>query len=164
MTWREVIENPALTNLPFKIETNEYGQVVMSPAKAVHGLFQGVIQNLLNLSFSAGQTMPEAPIETRKGVKVADVAWLSFDFLERHIEEDAFSAAPELCIEVISLTNTQKEILEKCALYLEAGALEVWTCDLKGQIRFFDNSGELSVSTLAPRFPKQISIISQKAS
>ncbi len=131
----------------------------MSPAKAMHGLFQGVIQNVLNYMIEDGQTMPEAPVETRLGIKVADVAWLSQDFLKLHLEEDAFSAAPELCIEVISPTNTQKEISQKRSLYLEAGAIEVWTCDLTGQIRFYDTTGELEQSVLAPGFPKVVSIM-----
>ena len=158
MTWREITENPILANLPYKIETNEFGQVVMSPAKAMHGLFQGVIQNLLTHLIDGGQTMPEAPIETRLGVKVADVAWLSKDFLLAHLEEDAFSAAPELCIEVISPTNTQKEITQKRKLYFEAGASEVWTCALTGQIRFYSVAGELEQSSLTPKFPKMISV------
>ena len=36
MDWREVIENPSLRNLPFKIETNEWGQIVMTPATVRH--------------------------------------------------------------------------------------------------------------------------------
>ncbi len=38
MNWQEVCENPNLQNIPFKIELNEYGQVVMSPMKVIHSL------------------------------------------------------------------------------------------------------------------------------
>ena len=34
--------------------------------------------------------------------------------------------APELCIEVVSPSNSRKELREKVAAYLEAGAEEVW--------------------------------------
>ncbi len=33
MNWQEVCREPTLQNLPFKIELNRYGQVVMSPAE-----------------------------------------------------------------------------------------------------------------------------------
>ena len=32
MTWEEIINDPTLQNLPFKIETNRFGQILMSPA------------------------------------------------------------------------------------------------------------------------------------
>ncbi len=36
MEWREVIEHPSLKNLPFKIETNEWGQIEMTPTSHAH--------------------------------------------------------------------------------------------------------------------------------
>ncbi|MDM8549434.1 hypothetical protein QUF72_05115 [Desulfobacterales bacterium HSG2] len=36
MNWQEVCEHSDLQNLPFKIELNERGQIIMSPAKAYH--------------------------------------------------------------------------------------------------------------------------------
>jgi len=36
MQWQEVCEHPSLQNLPFKIELNERGQVLMSPVKVYH--------------------------------------------------------------------------------------------------------------------------------
>jgi Uma2 family endonuclease len=158
MTWHEVVSNPDLAGLPFKIETNEFGQVVMSPASAWHSLYQGAIQVLLRKHLKGGQAPPECPIETRKGVKVADVAWMSLDFLRAHLGEEAFLSAPEICIEVLSPSNTVSEMTQKRKLYLERGALEVWTCDLKGKVQFFDADGELEQSVLAPKFPKLISL------
>lgn len=32
MRWSEVIDNPVLQNLPFKIELNRFGNILMSPA------------------------------------------------------------------------------------------------------------------------------------
>ena len=37
MTWQEVIDNPYLQNLPFKIELSKWGKVEMSPASSLHG-------------------------------------------------------------------------------------------------------------------------------
>ena len=47
MNWQEVCADAHLHNLPFKIELNEYGQVVMSPIKVYHSAFQGRIGILL---------------------------------------------------------------------------------------------------------------------
>lgn len=33
MKWQEVCEDKALQDLPYKIELNRWGQIVMSPAK-----------------------------------------------------------------------------------------------------------------------------------
>ena len=37
MNWQEVCEDRSLQDLPFKIELNEYGQIVMSPASNEQG-------------------------------------------------------------------------------------------------------------------------------
>ena len=95
MTWHEVISNSSLAELPFKIETNEFGQVVLSrPESAWHSLYQGAIQVLLRKHLKGGQVPPGCPIGTRKGVKVADVAWMSLEFLRVHLGEEAFLNAP----------------------------------------------------------------------
>ncbi|GAB5521338.1 MAG: hypothetical protein RhofKO_35890 [Rhodothermales bacterium] len=46
-TWQEVCEDPRLRDLPFKIELNAYGQIVMPPVRVKHGAFQPEISFLL---------------------------------------------------------------------------------------------------------------------
>ena len=41
MQWQEVCEHPSLRELPFKIETNEKGEIVMNAVKVIHSLYQG---------------------------------------------------------------------------------------------------------------------------
>lgn len=41
-------------------------------------------------------------------------------------------------------------------LYFEAQALEVWLCDEQGEIKFYNQHGELEQSLLVPNSPKQI--------
>jgi len=36
MNWQEVCEHKSLQDLPFKIELNEYGKIIMSPVKVYH--------------------------------------------------------------------------------------------------------------------------------
>ena len=156
MNWTEVVNNPSLQNLPFKIETNAWGQIVMSPATNKHSRFQSRIAALLGQLLQGGEFITECAIVTSKGVRVADVAWASAGFLEAYTDEDAYSLAPEICVEVISPSNSAEEILEKRELYLARGAKEVWTCNLEGQMVFYAHGGQLERSGLVPDFPTQV--------
>ena len=77
MKWEEVCENKQLQDLPFKIELNKWGQIIMSPVKIKHSFHQGRIQRLLESLLNSGEVMPECAIDTLDGVKVADVVWCS---------------------------------------------------------------------------------------
>lgn len=156
MNWLEVCEHPALQNLPFKIELDETGKIIMSPTKVYHSIYQGEIIHLLFALSTEGKAIPECAIATRKGTKVADVAWASVERLKIIWPEIECSIAPEICVEVLSATNTRNEMRDKQQLYFEQGALEVWICNAEGQMTFFDPSGELSQSILFPAFPKQL--------
>jgi hypothetical protein len=57
--------------------------------------------------------------------------------------------APDICVEIMSPSNTWEEMRHKGLLYLAAGAREVWVYDDAGCIHFFDGSGEQSASALA---------------
>ena len=43
MNWKEVCESPELQNLPFKLELNKDGEVVMNAVQVNHSLFAGKI-------------------------------------------------------------------------------------------------------------------------
>lgn len=124
MNWQEVCEHPSLKNLPFKIELNEYGQIVMSPQKVDHSIFQGEMENLLRQLQPAGKAFPECAIYTDKGTKVADVVWISDERLKIIKNEVECSIAPEICVEIPSGSNTEKEMEEKKALYFSRRAEE----------------------------------------
>lgn len=156
MDWQEVCENKYLQDIPFKIELNKWGQVVMSPAQPKHNIYQGIIQNLLASMVESGLAFPELAIQTADGVKVADVVWASEQRLDVIEDENVASIAPEICVEVKSASNTLKEMLEKKHLYLGAGAEEVWLCEQKGKMSFYNHQGQLSRSLLVPNFPDQI--------
>jgi Uma2 family endonuclease len=158
MNWQEVCDDPNLKNLPFKIELNEYGKIVMSPAKVYHSAFQGEIEYLLRSLLKTGKSLPECAIATRKGTKVADVAWVSNDRFQKIRGDAECSIAPEICIEITSSSNSHKEMTEKRALYFEAGAEEVWICNEDGRVSFYDRNGLLDVSKLVENFPSKIEL------
>ncbi len=155
MQWAEVLEHKSLRDLPFKIETNRFGQIVMSPASNQHGIIQSEICLLIG-SNTTGKSISECSITTPEGVKVADIAWASSAFLAIHGDQIAYSAAPELCVEIRSPSNSKLEMAEKKLLYFQQGAHEVWICDLNGNVSFFDPNGEVDRSRLFPEFPKHV--------
>jgi Uma2 family endonuclease len=156
MEWQEVCENKYLQDLPFKIELNRWGQIVMSPAKPKHSIYQGIIQELLNAMLDTGFAFPECAIATSDNVKVADVVWASDERLNIIEDEDVASIAPEICVEIKSASNTVEEMETKKDLYFEAKAEEVWVCDKNGNLTFYNKQGKLDESLLVPDFPRQI--------
>ncbi len=158
MNWQEVCEHLGLTNLPFKIELNENGKVLMSPVKVYHSAFQGELQFLLRSRLGHGRTLSECAIATKNGTKVADVAWASDKIFEIIKHETECSISPEICVEVFSSSNTKKEKVEKRELYFEQEAQRFWLCSEKGDIKFFNPQGEIEYSSLVPDFPKHIDL------
>ena len=159
MEWSEVLENETLQNLPFKIELNEWGNIVMSPASNVHGAIQIAIGGLLLNRLNKGErVVSECSVKTSKGVKVADVAWLSADFVATNGMGTPYEVSPELCIEILSPSNSDAEMAQKRDTYFSKGAKEVWTCNLEGEMRFFNHRGEAERSGLFPDFPSMVEL------
>jgi Uma2 family endonuclease len=102
--------------------------------------------------------LAECAIHMAKGTKVADVAWASEERFQQIKDEAECSIAPEVYIEVLSLSNTDSEIQEKQQLYFDKGAAEVWTCHADGSIHFYNVEGKLEQSLLFPTFPKLVQI------
>jgi Uma2 family endonuclease len=162
--WNALARDPALRDLPYKIETNARGQLLLSPPpKNQHSDRQEAIQDLLRSHAPEGHQPPEYAIATPAGTRAPDVIWAS---TERKKAMDATgdptTLAPEICVEVMSPTNTEAEMMEKAALYLRCGAEEVWIVDADGGIRFFvaseeDVPEEAEASQIAPDAPTRIS-------
>nr|VFK12432.1 MAG: Putative restriction endonuclease [Candidatus Kentron sp. LPFa] len=143
MQWRDVLADPCLQNLPYKVELNRRGKIEMSPASNRHGFTQSEIVFLLRQTLPHGKTITECAIRTPDGVRVADVAWGSKAFFQRqNLAQDPFDQAPEICVEIVSPGNSDLEMQRKIELYLQQGAREVWLVDLEGNCRFFTEDGE----------------------
>ena len=156
MNWSEVIADPCLQDLPYKIELNQYGAIVMTPASNRHARRQSRIYDLLTDLKNDGELIVECAVGTQRGVRVPDVAWMSNTFVEKHEESTPFVQAPELCIEVVSPSNSRREMEGKIQLYFEQGAQEVWLCSEAGALEFFSPAGALESSALFPKFPSVI--------
>lgn len=158
MTWDEVCDDPSLQDLPYKIETNRYGQIVMSPHKRNHSKFQIRLIKLFIQHLPGGEPYPEAAIQTTDGIKAADLAWDTWERLEAEDarESSLFETAPKICVEVLSRSNPMTKMLNKMRLYFEAGAEEVWICDQKGKMYFYNPAGPQAHSLICPEFPQSI--------
>ena len=157
MEWREVVEHPSLKDLPFKIETNEWGKIMMAPASYEHAIYQGIIIKWFNRIAEEGIVSPECPVQTSKGVRVADVAWASAAFIKKHgVRKLKLPESPEIVVEIESPSNSAAELEGKKLLYFEVGAREFWLCDKNGDMRFFNPQGELERSEFFGQFPGHI--------
>jgi Uma2 family endonuclease len=131
----------------------------MSPPPAPeHGDYQSILVILLHQHLPKGKITSECPISTAGGVRAADVAWSSLERRSAQRGQKVLTLAPEICVEVLSPSNTRAEIEEKRSLYFEAGAEEVWICGLDGALRVFLRGApdELSRSVLCPELPDRL--------
>jgi Uma2 family endonuclease len=157
--WHRALHDERLQDLPYRVETNEHGQIILSLHKPRHSFTQTRLVLLpdRHLAGRVGSPVVEFAVATAKGVKVPDVVWIS-DERTQQIPEDAEASPimPELVVEVLSATNTDAEVAEKRALYVAEGAREVWLIGEDGTVRFFDAEGPMDASGLAPSFPGEV--------
>ena len=161
--WRQLLADPELARLPYRVETDRHGHILMSPPPApAHGKRQNRIGTLLERFLPNGHVVTECPVSTPDGVKAIDVAWLAPERGQEADAETCLTRAPEICIEILSPSNTAGEIDEKIALYFEAGACEVWICERDGTLKFhFSSPPEIRESSeLCPKFPPRVSFLS----
>jgi Uma2 family endonuclease len=149
LRWAEVMADPTLQNLPYKIELNARGKIEMSPASIIHGRLQARLASELNTQLESGEAITECPILTEIGVRVPDIVWASADFLRVHGKSTPLSVAPEICIEIVSPSNSVEEVQEKIRAYLAAGAREVWIVGEDGGIDYHDRDGRRPSSSFS---------------
>lgn len=156
MEWSEVLNEPTLKNLPFKIELDRFGKLLMSPASNLHGMTQGQLTRLVGNKHPQGQIITECSIQTPEGTKVADVAWASDAFIAEWGTVTPFPRAPELCVEIVSPSNSREEMRIKKDLYLEAGAQEVWVVYIGSHMDIFTPAGPVDSSEFSKGIKEQV--------
>ncbi len=186
--YEHLCADPVLAHREERIETDACGRLLMSPPpRKPHALRQTKILHLLRelmgdfeLSEESGRlgespvfketdsrgveepweggALVEAPISTADGVKAADVVWCSRE-REALNPPDLYELAPEICVEVLSPSNREEEMVLKKALYFGAGAEEVWFCQTSGEMQFFcraEPDQPLAASRRCPEFPRVV--------
>ena len=163
--WNELLADTELgrelAKVEGRIETDRHGYIIMSPPAAfIHGSYQSGINRVLGTLLPHGRTVTECPISTADGVRATDVAWISHARLAAIGENVCLTQASEICVEVLSPDNTQREMSERKALFFVAGAQEVWFCDRKGKMTFFISAASTGegASGVCPRFPNAVTL------
>ena len=146
--YRAICEDPCYASVPGKIELDVWGRMLMSPASSYHSALQ------VNLATKqkqlGGQAFVEVSILTSAGVLVPDVAWASGAFMSAHGFETPYRRALEVCVEVVSPSNSRKELNEKLKAYFAAGAEEVWIIYPRSKrCEFFGKHGVMPSSAYA---------------
>jgi Uma2 family endonuclease len=138
--WNELATTPGL---PEKFELDEYGEIVeLIAPKLPHQRLVRAVSVQLEMQLG-GEALPGVNVSTNFGVRIPDVAWRKE---WPSTNEDPLPTAPTICVEVLSESNTRREIDGKTAAYLEAGAQEVILIETSGRIRYFGADGERAQS------------------
>lgn len=139
--WTELVNDPSLHDVPYKIELNAEGTIEMSPANNWHAAVQAYLAKELGNGLPDGLVFTECSVLTEIGVRVPDVAWGSSEFVKEQGTNTPFTRVPEICIEITSPSNTRKELESKVRAFLAAGAKEVWVVSASGALSFFGPDG-----------------------
>ena len=159
MTWAEICDDKLLATLPYRIESDRWGNIIMSPPpRSRHAEYQTEIAVLLRQRIRGGLSITECPIQTEEGVKAVDVSWVSHGRRASRSNDPVYLIAPEICVEVLSPSNTDAEMDERKRLCFAAGAEEFWLCGQEGEMSFFGRNGQLAKSQLCAGFPGRIVI------
>ena len=144
--WQSLCDDESLNGIAYKIETDAWGGIKMSPTQAKHSRMVRRVARLIEEKLG-GEALTELAITSEEGVKVPDVAWCSAVFLEQHWSEFAQTRAPEICVEVVSPSNSAAELKQKTDLYLRLGAVEVWIVSDDAAVEIHTQSGMRDDST-----------------
>ena len=108
--------------------------VIVAPPIFAHLKVQRILRNLLDQAAAdAGFTHTELgfrPVSEHE-YRIADVAYCSNERWNAVDPNGSFTGAPDLTIEILSPSNTKKEMLAKSKLCLENGSRVFWVVDIE---------------------------------
>lgn len=149
-------DDKSLEDIPYRVELSRHGQLIMSPHRSYHSIYQSRIIRWMNQLLPKGESMPECPIQIADGIVVADVAWATPKKVKRNFALTSWAESPEIVVEVLSPANAGDEIRRKREAVFAKGAVEFWVCDRKGALQFFGPRGLITKSKLCPAFPASV--------
>jgi len=143
--WNALAADP---ESPDRYELTEFGELVLSPRPT---------NDHQAVSFAVGiqlteQLGPRAATEiavyTDRGIRVPDVVWMPAARWAECKGQSPFLFVPDVCVEVLSPSNSREEIAMKAGAYLRGGAREVIVVGLRGELEFFGPDGRREASAL----------------
>jgi len=157
--WNEILDEPKEKYLGFEVEMHGTGRVILSPVGNNHGYIQGrVCHYLIKELGENARVGVEVGVRTTDGFRVPDVWYMTDEQWKNRGTSGSFETAPKLCVEIWSPSNTVEEMERKMELLFEAGAEEVWICDLEGNFAFYRGGEQIAQSQIAPGFPVKINL------
>lgn len=132
---RVVCDAPAPEAADFYTEgLHLHGGTHKGASASRRGEMVGAISALLGRSLPDGHVLIDVPIETKDGVRKADVAWISGRRRSTLCREPAFSGAPEICVHLSGGDRSENEINHTAQLFFRNGAVENWIVGSLGEI------------------------------
>jgi len=143
--WNELAAD---SESPDYFELNEFGELIMSPKPTTgHQRVASAVGWALK-SQLGGEAVTEVSVLTDRGIRVPDVVWMRSERWGECQGQTPLHAVPDVCVEVLSPSNTREEITMKVGAYLRGGAREVIVIGLKGEVEFFGPDGKREASAL----------------
>ena len=144
-------ERPCVEDDPNRYELDEFGEWIVSP-RPTHGHQQVGGEIVVQLVRQLGpRAATEVSVYTDRGIRAPDVVWMPATRWLEAKGQNPLAFVPDVCVEVLSPSNTRQEILMKVGAYLRGGAREAIVVGLKGEVEFFGPGGKLEASALGIR-------------
>ena len=143
--WNELAADP---ESPDYFELNEFGELIMTPKPTTgHQVVASEVAWALK-SQLGGRAATDVSVLTDRGVRAPDVVWMTSERWAECKGQSPLQRVPEVCVEVLSPSNTREEIAMKAGAYLRGGAREVIVVGLKGEVECFGPEGKRESSAL----------------
>ena len=155
-----------------RLELDEGELIKMPPAGLEHGGIEGRIFYRLYKYLKENPVGEVFPSDTgfvlgESTLRSPDVAFIRKDRLPAGRHTGFFKGAPDLCVEVVSPSESGPQLMRKVRQYLKAGAHTVWlvypatrevyTCDAEGSDRILRGDEILDAPDLLPGFVVRVS-------
>jgi len=101
------------------------------------GLYAGRVAGMLLGQLREGCIVFNIPVETGDGICIVDVGWVSKSRLKTMRTEPAWSAAPDICVSIISAAKPALRAEHDMHHFVHSGATEAWIVYGDGAISRF---------------------------
>jgi Uma2 family endonuclease len=158
--WERLVNDPSLNDVLEKVETDRDGNLIMGPPPTdSHIVRQNLIAKTLDRLRPEGLSLVDGTVSTLEGTKIPDTVWYGETRVAARAsatDTTLSQVTPNLCVEVLSPSDSESDIEGKIVAYFNVDVREVWGCDLQGNMTFHGPKGIMERSEICPEFPRYI--------